>query len=457
MTYKYSRNIFFSLVLLFAASCSEDKMSGDMDHNSQKNSICSIMVSLPEDELSNLELSTRNDADDNNGDFSEEEWPEININVVDDESKEKYDVSDLKVFDNEFDENTVIYVSQMTRDITAFQNEDVTYAYSFLTETKNDPDVNWNEGYNFTPSANDDPLEWFKIGNGGTYLGGYSLYALYFPIDNEIRRTVRDDGKYLYGVLRDQSNLEDLKRSDILGAYHATSDLFSRLRFKLHHMTSYIRVRLYVPVYDETTHTGFMEESVDHATLSHVSPDFIIEWTAARSSDSQGPAVIELEGDEDIVMYQHPVGEGTQRKKGLLNYKKFLNANDYAENEKVVGGDWDKVKIYDFSVLVPLQLSTMDEDGHPTSFLSEQFLNFYMKSASGALTRYYYSQKQIPTTGEDGTNNEDTSTSLTVEQEKITYLQLYIPRVGKSVVYLKSSVNPWKQFQSSFMLNQEED
>ncbi|MCH5237877.1 MAG: hypothetical protein J1E95_08785 [Muribaculaceae bacterium] len=448
--------LFSVIVLGLLISCS-DKIDDPQIYYGEDNYIVSLTVALPDRDLADSidEEDSENDSEikgedqEGNEEEQEEEWKEINT--------EDYTLDDIQEFNISIDDNTTIFISQMTSDIPAFQNEDVTYTYSHIP---NSEDATWEEGYNFTPSKTDVPLEWYKIGNGGTYHGGFALYAMHFPLEHEIRQKIAEDGTSItYSVMSDQRNLEDLMRSDVLGAYHSTATLFSRLRFKLHHMMAYLRVRLYVPVYDETTRTGFQEDAIESATLEHVTPDFGVEWSANRSSDSQGPKVIALSGDQTIYMYQHPKPEGQEEhKKGLVKYKEFIG-NYYDQG---IIGDFDKVRIYDFSVLLPEQKVEIDENGQDISFLSTQFLNFYIRSNSGALNRYYFTQEFIPSTESsadkntidksdeggaksDIINNDDASGALQIEPEKIQYLQLYVPRVGNKIVYVEASVNPWKQ------------
>lgn len=423
-------------------ACKEDS-AGNKNRpgfDSAENYISGILISLPESRAGE-DVITGNGNDTDTEPDEIDGWEVIKTN--------RYDLSDLKEFDIKFDETTTVFVSQMTSSIPAFQNDDVTYAYSHIPNTE---DATWEDGYNFTPSSTDTPLEWYKIGNGGTYHGGFSLYALLFPLENEIREKRNDDGSQItYSVMPDQRNREDLIKSDILGGFHSTAELFSRLRFRLFHMMSYIRVRLYVPVYDETTRTGFPENAIEYATLDNVTTEFGVEWRASISSDTDSPLLVPMKGDGKIFMYQHPLADGKDgHDLGLVKYKDFIG-NYYDQG---ITGEYDKVRIYDFSVLLPMQKERANENDDTPSFLNTQFLNFYIRSSSGATTRYYFSQDLNGTTGTESSNTDENSGSVQIEQGKIQYLQLYVPRVGNKIVFVSAKVNPWKQRSTSLAMTQ---
>lgn len=432
MSLKVLTGISILIITGFLTACTQSDVGEEAFYNSEDNFISSITVCMAESE----ENESR--ANEN------EKHPEIidGLRVID---PEDYDLSDIKEFNIEFDENTVVFVSQMTSTIPAFQNDEVTYAYSHIP---NSDDATWEQGYNFTPGEGVVPLEWYKIGNGGTYHGGFALYAMLFPNEKQIRQKVASNGSITYNVMEDQRTLDNLMRSDILGAFHSTPTLFSRLRFKMYHMMSYLRVRLYVPVYDEITHTGFPEDAINYATVDHVSPDFSVEWSANRSSDSEGPALVTIRGDGTIYMYQHPLKAGTEEHEmAWVKYKDFIGDNYYDQG---ITGDYDRVRVYDFSVLLPMQTGGNSEDENDLGFLSTEFLNFFIKTSSGATTRYYFKQETTITSdaqdaSSDGNSGNETSTgSIQIEQGNIQYLQLYVPRVGNKLIFMNAKVNPWK-------------
>lgn len=348
-----------------------------------------------------------------------------------------FDPQDYIPFTLSLDNNSVVFISQQTENIPAFQTDTLIYTYSY---TDPQEEINWDEGYNFAPDNQDDPLEWYKIGAGGSYHGGFALYALYFPIENNIRQN-EENGMITYSVMQDQSTLENLIKSDILGAYHSSPTLFTRLRFRLFHLMTYVRIRLYVPVYNAGSKTGFYDDALVEANLNNVTPDFAIEWSAYRSSDTEGPAIAALHGDGNIIMYQHPLPDGvTEREPVQIKYKDYV-PEDYFEQPIV--GDYDDVRVYDFSVIMPMQKGELDENGDEISYTSTNFLNFLLRSNSGAVNTYYFNQSM---------SANSTGSNLELKQGNFQYMELYVPRVGNKIIYVGGKVNPWNHRTTSFPL-----
>lgn len=356
-----------------------------------------------------------------------------------DDDYKNFDISELIPYTLKFDENTIVQVSQLTRDISPFRSPDLTYDFSYIPGT----DATWEDenSYNFAPYFQDDPLEWNKIGEGGSLNGGFALFCMYFPIENQIRE-VRDENEVInYYVMPDQRTLENLTKSDILGAYHSTPTLFSRIRFRLFHLMTYLRIRLYVPVYDDKKHNGYREGALQYATLDNVTPYFAIDWSAVRSSDTQGPPVSPVDGTGQIFMYQHPLPDGeTEHPKRMIKYGDFLPDGYFDQG---IEGDYDEVRVYDFSVILPNQKGIKDEDGKESNFTSTDFLNFFFRTNAGGTTRYFFNQALSANTNES---------TLEMNQGVFQYLQLYVPRVGDQAIFVGGHVNDWSNNGTNMML-----
>ena len=295
--------ILLLLILLPLPGCKED------DYNaSEENVISSISVMVASRAEGDEDTNDKTDAEEKPGESSIAPY-EIPFSTI-------------------FDENSVIFVSQQTNQTVPFKTSDAIYPYGYKKDyiPNPNPGEDWYDDnvYNFTPIS-DNPLEWFKIGNTGSYLSGFYLYALYFPTQNEINQR-EENGNILYHVEGDQSTLENLTKSDILGAFHSSPTLFSRLSFRLFHLMTYVGVRLYVPVYDENTKTGYYDDALISASLENVSPEFSIQWTHVINSDLDGPRVNPTQGTEKIKMYQHPLRVGiTKREIVKIEYESFHN------------------------------------------------------------------------------------------------------------------------------------
>lgn len=368
-----------------------------------------------------------------------------------DSGDKSLNIDELIPYELAFDENTVLQISQQAPNMPPFQTEDAIYNYKYIT-TYEDDGNGWNDddAYNFTPYKQSESLRWTEISDRGSYNGSFSLYCLYFPLDNSIRSDVNEAGGINYRVMEDQSTVENLKKSDILGAYHSTQEVFSKIRFRLFHLMTYFRIRLYVPVYDDEKNTGYREGALQYASLDNVTPYFAIDWSVNRSSDEQGPVVSPLSGDGHIKMYQHPLPEGkTQHDIEEIKFGDYLPNGYYDQG---IDGEYDRVRVYDFSVVLPKQKGFV-VDGKETNFTSTEFLSFYLRTNSGGTTRYYFSQSfKGSKTGDD---DSDGSNTLEMEQGIFQYLQLYVPRVGNQVVFVGAKVNPWNQMSSDMILKEQ--
>lgn len=403
------------LVLLIGISCS-DEVKYDNSVEEENLRIDRITVFM--------ENLTRTDEDLEEGNDKEGD--------DNDDPSDDFNLYDYIPFTISFDNNTPIFVSQQTETMPAFQQDDVIYTYSLMEETD---ETSWEEGYNFAPDDEDDPLEWYKILAGGTNKGLYTLYALYFPKETKLRQT-EVDGQIRYSVMQDQRgpsndpyNPINLIKSDIFGAYHATGLLFTRLRFRLFHLMTYLRIRLYVPVFDVNSKTGFFPEALMSASLDHATPEFAVEWSTLGTSDASAPAISPLEGDGEIVMYQHPLDPEAEPIE--IKYTDFIPKGYY---EQPIEGDYDKVRVYDFSVIMPMQKGSIDESGQEINYSETDFLKFNLKSNSGASVNYYFNQSL---------SANSTGSNLDLKQGNFQFLELYVPRVGNKILLVSGNVNPW--------------
>lgn len=399
-------------VLCLLWSCDADHKAGKVNDGQYVNGIT-------------VSIATRAEGDgDGSGDA--ENNPNKNSN---------FNIDDLIPYTLAFDQNTILQVSQQALHLSPFQTEDAIFNYQYIP-TYVDHEGAWDDenSYNFTPYGQDEPLEWNRISQTGSYLNGFAMHCLYFPIENRIRSKVSDTGAILYSVMEDQSTVENLKKSDILGGFHITTELFSRIKFRLFHLMTYIRIRLYVPVYDDEKNTGYREGSLKYATLDNVTPDFAIDWNYQVTPDDNGQQINPLNGDGSIKMYQHPLPEGaTEHAIEEIKYKDFLPSGYYDQG---IVGDYDKVRAYDFSVLLPQQKGIKDADGKETNFTGTEFLNFYLQTNAGGTTRYYFTQSL---------GSESNESVLEFKPGYFQYIELYVPRVGNQVVFVGAKVNPWNQ------------
>ena len=417
---------FIFLALVMSGCSQEEVLQGGKGTSSIVDRI-SIAVVSRGDEGETGEGINPYEPDPDNGDIAGnnnggETKPEEDSELTDEDIKELLGMP----YTLSFDENSVIFVSQQTEKVSPFQNQEGIYAYRFIEGNEAD----WEDDYNFTPLDMEDPLEWFKIGNGGSFRGGFALYALYFPNQSEIS-SKKENNKIIYSVQQDQTTLENLIKSDILGAYHSNPTLFTRLRFNMFHLMTYLRIRLYVPEYDPGSKTGYYDNALISANLDNTSTDFTIEWSTIRSSDTEGPAISPLAGEGTILMYQHPHPKDKPREPIQIRYEDFIPKEYF---EQPIEGEYDSVRVYDFSVIMPMQLGSKDENGKDLAYTQTNFLNFILQSNSGAENKYIFNQTLTA---------NSTGSNLQLTQGIFQYLELYVPRVGNKVIYVKGNMKPW--------------
>lgn len=332
-------------------------------------------------------------------------------------------------YDLAFNENSVLFVSQMTETTKPFLKEDMIFSYQYFDEGE---ETGWMDppegpgGYNFTPLANTTPLEWKDIKANGFFQNGYALFALYYPVGNTIR----------YDVETDQNSLDNLMKSDVLGAYHSTSALFTRIKFNLFHLMTYLKVTVFVPIYDETSKTGFFSDSFVSATLLNAYKDFVIDWGTIRSSDTEGPVTLYDQSAEkvDINMFTHPRDVSTDKIVDL-RYKDYVNDTF---TEQPVVGDFDKVRVMNFSVIVPVQ---------PADYAQNDFFKFVFRTLSGEEKTYYFNFSQYA----GGTNSD-----IKMNQGTLQHFLLYLPRKGRQAVLMKADVINWEDYYTELPLTPDE-
>lgn len=268
-----------------------------------------------------------------------------------------------EIYDTEFKPGkSTLYVSQRTRLEQPFKpsSDGTTNVYTYIFyDNKN---ANWDEGYNFAAYTDEDfkdlpadenpnALNWDDVGRKGSVGNGFALYALYYP---GREYGIIEDNYETRSVKTDQSSFANLMSSDIMGAYHSTSALYSRVRFRLYHMMVYVKVNLYVPVYKPTrkdekeseVYSGYTQSSLTEAQVTGVCPTFTIDWAASISSDAASPAVNldpmnpEKEDLTKINMYSH-VHDKASLIDETVNFDK--DGNELPEEEKPGNGDGGEV------------------------------------------------------------------------------------------------------------------
>lgn len=377
-----------SLLILFLSSCSTDDKNA---HNA-----------LYEENITAITVASISRADDN---------PDI----------EPDSVGDLTV-ENKLGEGSILYISQMGTTTnpdfskTSFGPDENLFKYEWYSN----PAANWEEEYNFAAMKETKPMTWTGIRRMGQVGNAFSLYAMYFPKDNAPK----------FSAAGDQTNLDSLLVSDIMGAYHSTSALYTRLRFRLFHLMSYLRVTLYVPTLeksdDDNSYSGFGPDAFQSAIVMNAYTTFDIEWRANRTSDIDAPLIdpTRLGNRRDISMYRHPL----QQEDDVIE----INVRDFYSNGDI---DTDSVRVYNFSVLFP-----------PQEF-NGNILQFKFKTPGETTRNYYFAASQLIS----GSND------FRFDQGTLQHLTLYLPRTGNTTILVKAVVNSWNSADTDMTVTEEEN
>lgn len=371
--------------------------------------------------------------------------PVTDPDLAESDDDEPYLIESL--VDTKFNDNSILYLSQIGTKI----NPIIPEGYNALTSGDDDGfkslypefvesdifgknlypyvrndinDATWDEGFNFKPLIETEPLEWGHIRRRGPVGNSYNLIALYYPYDNTTR----------FGVETDQSSLENLLKSDVLGAFHSTSTLFSRLRFRLFHLMTYIRVTLYVPVYNTDDNSGFLADAFTGAWVLDVLNDFRIEYRAGITSDTRGPVITAIaDNDEgkgvDVSMYcptpKSPV-------------KTSVRVSDYYDDGTNEKDRTDEVYAYTFHALIPFP----DTRYNSTESAKIDFLKFSFATPGGNIKSYYFNDTQRYI------SDNHVGSVLSLKQGAIQDLYLYLPRGGNGTIYVKANVSDWNNSSS---------
>ena len=366
--------------------------------------------------------------------FEEEEGPAIVNEITVAKGTRVNNVSDeeeILTDKNRFDENSILYISQQGTELAPGfgQSSSTTRCPVYQYQWYENPDATWAEEYNFRCVQGKSPMDWSEIKGYGNVGNSFILYALYFPQDQEVR----------FSVESDQSLLQNFLKSDIMGAYHATSALYTRPRFRLFHLMVYLRVTLYVPVFDGKTsedyndqqYSGFLEGAMKEAVVRNAYTAFDIEWKANRSSDTDAPLTqFKKDQQTNIRMFCHESDdhESDEEPITLENIKSFYKDSPIGE---------DQVRKYEFSVLFPTQT------------FGDKFLYFELQAPGSQASKYYYFSPSSQIVGESG--------NYGLLQGTLQHLYLYLPRTTNETILVGAKILPWNNAVTDMTVTKDPD
>lgn len=343
--------------------------------------------------------------------------------VLTNEDSDDAIIDDAIIID-EFEEGDLLYFSQLSSSSSPnFTDKDNKERPLYVYKYNEKKDAVWSEGFNFECVDNSWIFDWNTVANIGSVGNAFSLFAFYFPKSGE---TIKNNVEGDFHVMDDQRggknyDKSNFMKSDIMGAYHATSSLYTRLRFRLFHLMVYLKVTIYVPVYDESkyeepenkdsySYSGFKKDALQDPYVMNAYTDFKIEWQAKRSSDTEAPLTQSTGTKTDIKMYRHYADQEI-----IEDFK----VKDYYTGDNL---GTDKVRAYTFSVLFPSQQ------------FNDNFLCFPILSPDNTTKKYYYfSSSQIM-----GSADKFGLTQGTLQE-----LYLYLPRTTNQTVLVGANILPW--------------
>ena len=213
-----------------------------------------------------------------------------------------------------------------------------------------------------------------------------------------------------------------------MGAYHATSSAYTRMRFRLFHLMVYLHVRLYVPEYreevnnDNYSYSGFDARAVEGAYILNAKTGFYIEWRTNRTSDTMAPLTTASGDKETIKVLAHEPNNDEPIK---------LDVGKYYDKGNL---ETDMVREYHFSVIFPSQ-----EFG-------DNFLCFALRDKNNALRYFYFSGKQVLG---DGSN-------YSLSQGTLQQLSLYLPRYTNETILIGANILPWNNSVTDMTVSKDE-
>lgn len=275
------------------------------------------------------------------------------------------------------------------------------YKYVYYTNDAAD----WDNYYNFQPSGNR-ALNWDYMTNNRLN-GEYALGALFYPVDYKV----------LNSVEQDQSILENLQRSNILGAWHRTQDIKSRLKFRFFHLMEAIRVQLLIPVWDPADNSGFGEDAAKSGDMLSMITDFDVDWSLNKSSEQAPEVHYKIDGVEprDIRMYLESV-DNTVR-----NIKYSDITTDFPELE-------ESVRTATFVVLFPPQQPVNNGPA----------MRFKLETMGGMEKSYVWNTSLLY------------GNPLVSAGGRVNNLILYLPRKENNAILIKAHILDWVDADSSF-------
>ena len=350
---------------------------------------------------------------------------------IDDATDE--DDASAPIITESFKEGDLLFFSQLPRlGIPNFTDDPEALNYQYVYQYNPENDATWSSGYNFKVKPGRMGFDWDEVISVGANGNTFKFFGFFFPGSQEPVWSVKEDQT---GGTENQYDKGNFISSDIMGAYHATSAIYTRMRFRLFHLMTYLMVKIYVPVYDGTTadydhlsYSGFNEGALQGAYVLNAFTDFKIEWAASKSSDTEAPLVQadDSKPRRNIKMYRHDINESEIKEIDVTPY--------YGGTVEGIENNLDNVRTYQFSVLFP------------TQNLNNNFLCFALTTPGGDTKYYYFNPEWLI----GGAGKLFGLTQGTLQQ-----LTLYLPRKTNQTILVGAKILPWKESATDMTVNKQ--
>ena len=373
---------------------------------------------------------------------------------------------------------------------------------------KHNPNADWDKEYNFVPDTDDSALNWKTVRNNGSDGNAYKFYAYFFPVDNRtlsqkldrnpdwsLNSLTTGDMTLKTGQWQSISQIDDLRSLDVMGAYHATPSLYSRMRLKFHHLMCYVRVTLYVPVVqprynrddpqykgdlpDEIVgYTGFDDNAFENndnfsSTKGQpgvyigsgggagitglggskvVSINYVIDYNKVLNSNEDAPSVSPVYGGTSsnpagVSLYLHRELYAKDSGNDISGASPVFTIDKEELGISYSGDDdrYDEVRRYEFSGYIPTQIGDRlyNNSNNPKKNI------FYMTLKTPGTPPLDGKDTTMPTDGTykyftfKGTNSNGTA-NINFEQGNLMHFYLYVPRSGNTTIAIKANILPWQ-------------
>lgn len=327
-----------------------------------------------------------------------------------DSNQDKYFVQD----------QSVVYISQRSTNLNTDFTPESTNCYKYIYN--GNESANWETGFNFKPVT--EALNWGKILENGQYGQVFAFAILYFPGGD------KDAYPYKVGTDQNEPSMENepvnFFKWDILGGYHRSGKIRERLRFRLRHMMSRLKVTLYIPKVNSDLASGYEVSDIKATALS-----FRTDYTVTFGDmDSEGVPMAQPSNDVGV----EPSVEDIQMKK--ISAEETTLTKDYLSNFNIVNLDEDEVYKYTFDMIFPPQAVGIGD-----------VLKFTLINSGGESVYLFNSNNNLT----NGNGN------FKFEGGTVTNLELYLPRADNSLVLFRANVVDWNEISTSFIVTPDAD